>query len=335
MVEKRKVVFYGNGLNQVSGGINWNELLKNMKGKTKVPHLDSNTMYFEMIYFARMESKLSTNIEVRKDVVDEMISMHKSNQSKQRNPEIYEKLACLPVADYITTNYDLSLEFELNSQGYNCVEEKIDHSEITYSVHRYNKFCKGDVVKRIWHIHGDIGNFMWLDHKEKKYKSVKSIMLGYEHYCNELSRIVNYVRGHYEGLKVGIPAMSERMEAGLNGRNVMSWVDHFFVSDIHFIGYSMDFSEIDVWWLLNKRMRMKWEDKKIQLQNDIIFHCYDGSKPMGSGVSKACCGRMHDVHKDRIDVLKSFGVKIASDKCSDNYESHYGKVLDDIKDNQM
>ena len=30
----------------------------------------------------------------------------------------------------------------------------------------------------------------------------------------------------------------------------------FFNSDIHIVGFGFDYSEIDLWWILNKRARM-------------------------------------------------------------------------------
>ena len=34
-----------------------------------------------------------------------------------------------------------------------------------------------------------------------------------------------------------------------------TWMDTFFFSDVHIIGLGLDFQEIDLWWLLNKRYR--------------------------------------------------------------------------------
>ena len=38
---------------------------------------------------------------------------------------------------------------------------------------------------------------------------------------------------------------------------VKSWVDDFILGDVYILGFGMDFSEFDLWWLLNRKKREK------------------------------------------------------------------------------
>ena len=43
----------------------------------------------------------------------------------------------------------------------------------------------------------------------------------------------------------------------------VSWAELMFRTNVYIVGFGMGFSEIDIWWLLNKRARMIQEDKCI------------------------------------------------------------------------
>lgn len=42
-----------------------------------------------------------------------------------------------------------------------------------------------------------------------------------------------------------------------NGKNqsIRSWLDSFILGDVYILGFGMDFSELDIWWLLNRKKR--------------------------------------------------------------------------------
>lgn len=153
----------------------------------------------------------------------------------------YEKLLNLPVADILSTNYG----FEFEETAYD--EEEISKSKIgkitTYipgkdrkksesSLFLYTYQSAGERYdnKRIWHIHGHAKNH-------------SSMIIGHCYYGRFLHRIIDYTKqneGRYRWGKQDPP-------------EIRSWVDAFLFGDIYVLGFSYDFAEMDLWWLLNQK----------------------------------------------------------------------------------
>ena len=77
-----------------------------------------------------------------------------------------------------------------------------------------------------------------------------------------MNRIESYIKGTYEMPEHGvIERMSDRLKESIN--EPLSWIDLLFTSDIHIIGLGLSFEETDLWWVLNKRARMKWAGDNI------------------------------------------------------------------------
>ena len=53
---------------------------------------------------------------------------------------------------------------------------------------------------------------------------------------------------------------------------LQSWVDLFFTNDLHIFGLSLDFVEIDLWWLLTYRARNKFYKKNTFIKNQIYYY---------------------------------------------------------------
>ena len=184
MTENRKAIFFGNGLNRINGGVDWEELLNSLAKDGSTFKINSNTLRYEAMCLSgsitpirkRTLPQKTTEYEIKENIAEKL------KEEQQGVNGIYKRLANLPISEYITTNYDHSFETALQQEGYK--ETKIDKSETIYSIHRYREYCKGNEVKRIWHIHGDLDN-------------PKSIMLGYDHYCGSLAKINGYTSSIY------------------------------------------------------------------------------------------------------------------------------------------
>ena len=44
---------------------------------------------------------------------------------------------------------------------------------------------------------------------------------------------------------------------------IRSWLDAFIMGDVYVLGFGYDFSEMDLWWLLNRKKREKAEHGKL------------------------------------------------------------------------
>ena len=149
-------------------------------------------------------------------------------------------------------------------------------------------------------------------------------MLGYDHYCGSLAKINDYIKGKYDypGTKDKVPSIEQKLELWKNEkveelrRSLISWIDLFFFSDLHIIGLGLDFSETDIWWILNKRKRLI-ADRKVEefsnKLNKIYFYMTDGDS------------------KKKL-LLEYFGVTVIDYFVKNgNFEEVYQKVINSIQ----
>ena len=97
---------------------------------------------------------------------------------------------------------------------------------------------------------------------------------------------------------------------------LQSWVDLFFTNDLHIFGLSLDFVEIDLWWLLTYRARNKFYKKNTFIKNQIYY--YIPKKYVKDSADKIQLLAANDVK-----------VKIVDDE---NKIKYYKAVVKSIKD---
>ncbi|MBR1433065.1 AbiH family protein [Ruminococcus sp.] len=96
-------------------------------------------------------------------------------------------------------------------------------------LHTYNSVLYGGKERRIWHIHGEA-------------RKPDSMILGHYYYGNLTAKIKNE---------------SDRLDDAYRreGYKCKSWMDLFILGDVYIIGTALDVSEIDLWWLINRKAR--------------------------------------------------------------------------------
>ena len=295
-------IFFGNGFNLLSDDSkSWEELLEDLTFKPIIKSIPY-TLQYEDIYLSNKLKTFNTDKDYSKEYklktqIGEMVSSFSPN-------DIYKTLATTGVFSYITTNYDKTLHKQLIENGYEEVYRNV--LERIYSIRRNYSYRKDKIQEiQIWHIHGDA------DHPI-------SIMLGYDHYCGAIGKIDSYIKGRYKYPKdkyEKLPSIAERLNG--NDKFTYSWIDLFFTNNIHIIGFGLDYSELDIWWILNKRMRFI-KDEEININNKIYFYGY--------------------VDKDKELLLKNFGVEVfnykkPNDSNKSNWTNLYIMMLDDLKKN--
>ena len=171
------------------------------------------------------------------------------------------------------------MEKTLNKNGFKSINWV--RRETSYSLRRKIIMNNGKKEKCLWHCHGEIF-------------SPKTIMLGLDQYCGSVGRISEYLSGKYkfkEGKdEVTVPKMSERLDGEFG--SIHSWIDLFFNSNVYILGFSLLYEEIDIWWVLARRMRLKKQGKNIN--NQIMF--------------------FGEVEKGKEDLFKSIGVEVYKHK---------------------
>lgn len=232
--------------------------------------VDSSIRNYTILYEA---FRLNTENKILKeeDVKNAVIRKIKDSFSKENIRDDIRELKNFGllleqhhVNNIITTNYDNGIELILcHYCGYKKKRPEGMMPEQVYSIRTYNIFCNektGHTIK-IWKIHGDMDR-------------IKSITLGFDQYCGSLSKLTDYIKGSYKSSK-----NCENLECKMHMKQKcseqkfdhLSWAELFFRTNLYFVGFGMDFSEIDIWWLLNKRARFQLEIPTI---NNSITYLY-------------------------------------------------------------
>lgn len=279
----------GNDINNISPGISWSDLLTNIKAKYQLTGLENGQKPFPMLYeeiFLNAIKMQQLNERELKTYISDSVSQIKQN-------EIHQLIRFLPTRNIITTNYEFSLEGPTAKVNTSLVRET------TYSVFRRHETAD----KTFWHIHGDCDN-------------PTSINLGYEHYCGQLQKMRDYVVNgtNYTSDTVFKAALIKRLKQKKNLK-LQSWIDLFFTQDIHILGLSLDFVEIDLWWLLTYRARNKFYRKSNFIQNQLFYYTTK---------------KWHQITVDKMQLLKANDVEIIVIDESDKTK-YYKKILKEIK----
>jgi hypothetical protein len=289
-------LFFGNGINLLTEKkAKWEELLVSLSeiAGTKVVGLE--TKPYTMIY-EELLSKSSIGEMAFKEHVIKWVADFKEN-------DFYDQISSLKFTNYITTNYDLTLEKSFEKSFF---EIENDQLEAIYSIRSKLNVLdnQGNCVSKIWHIHGDVNR-------------VKSISLGLDHYCGSIGKIDRYIKGTYSFTRNKLPIQSKSIDSKLNKNENFdenSWIELFYCSNIHFLGFGFDYSETDIWWILNRRSRLK------NIQNKIYFY-----------------GEL-DSHK--VDLLKAFNVEYIEIKRDETLPNEgwlelYEKTIIEIKKRRL
>lgn len=236
-------LLFGNGLNQLTNdGPSWNELLEKLKGNNTFNHSTlTNTMIYERIFLEREKPTLGKEIIIKNEIANEMKNI--------KGSIFYQKIIDLNFDNYITTNYDYAFRNTVNKDIIN------ENNENIYSIRRNLEFSNN---MKIWQIHGEVN-------------SPKSIQLGLDHYCGYIGKIDSYLKGSYDYHKNGKNIKSKKIEEKIQNScfDNVSWIELFFNTNIHILGLGLDYSETDLWWILNKRDRLMIDHN---INNRVIFY---------------------------------------------------------------
>ena len=102
------------------------------------------------------------------------------------------------------------------------------------------------------------------------------------------------------------PFRSGNLNFDTDNESVYSWVDIFLRDDVHIVGYSLDYSEIDLWWLIIHKERLRIDGEPT---GDTFF--YRLAPRLGSG------------NRAKAALLRSFGVKVVDDYRTNSYDAGY------------
>lgn len=301
MAKRETSLLFGNSLNRLSDHpVSWEALLESIKGSRPFvsKHLPNTMIYERAVLEKPMVGDDVRDIEaqVKKQIAELM--------KKMPTNDFYGQLLDLGFSNYLTTNYDYAFKNAILSR--NGYSEQDRSSEDVYSVRRRTEIWnKGKEVCKIWNFHGEVN-----------YPT--TIMLGLDHYCGSVGKVDAYVKGNYkfqqDKKEVTVSSIMDKL-SGKAPWDGHSWVELMFKSDVHIIGLSLDYSEIDLWWILNRRARiMKSVKKDFGLSNEVFY--YETS-----------------IDDEKRDLLKAMNVKvIEADRPTSKvgWEGYYRSIIKHI-----
>jgi hypothetical protein len=229
-IKGEKYLFLGNGINQLSKGYSWGDLLNSIKAAASIKTERGNKTYplfFEELSFTLNKTKpVETNIHQLKHMIAE--------DALKLNPNaVHQKLISANYyKHFLTTNYDYCIEKAIDGTVKSPRHQ--DKRTSKYSLYRYNDIGG----HHIWHIHGECNN-------GRKLNSADSILIGFEHYADYLDKIHRILKSD-----TGRGLAEQIQDTRYN------WVHKFFTHDIDILGFGLDFNETHLWFILNFRARL-------------------------------------------------------------------------------
>lgn len=236
-----QVLFLGNGLNLAYGGLSWSRLIETI---SKRDDFDWNASETPM----PLQAILATNNQIRTALKDHK-EIFRGNLQTEDQKYVLQTLLTMGFDDILTTNYSYELEEAAlgkdtlsDGQIAKMMRYTTKNAERNYLLHTYNQVTCENVENRIWHVHGEI-------------RKTDSMILGHYWYGNLLKRIIDenekrrdlYSRYQREGKPISLD----------------SWVDSFILGDVYVLGFGFGLSEVDLWWLLNRKQREKAKHGKL------------------------------------------------------------------------
>lgn len=281
-----KTLLLGNGINHLNTtGISWEEVIQKLLKFTKIKKIKNiNKKPFPLVY---EEIALSYFRKSRiTDSPDTELKSYISSILREMNfNKIHKRIVNSRIKNILTTNYDYCLE---NSEV-GC--EKADLGrENKFSLFRRRKLNE----TFIWHIHGEI-------------EKPNTITLGYDHYAGYLWRIKDYLHN-------SSPFIHSNYNFYENSK-IFSWVDLFLLTDLYIVGLSLDYSEVNLWWLLIHKERLKLRGKPVG--ETIYYQIYDND--------------ISDYEEAKLSLMESIGIKTISIESKYNYKHAYNIIFNEIK----
>ena len=289
-------LFLGNSINQLGEvQVSWGDVMKQVVAEVK-PKSEMTRLRDMPFPFAFDGITLAAGVRQQDDESWEEVSRTEikkivatSTLGLTPNP-FHHKVVELGCPHIITTNYDYTFELAAADVKGPVPKENL-HTLIgtdeTQHGTKYSLFRRRFAADRVrvWHMHGEALN-------------ERSIMLGHEHYAGALERMRKYVKSNdnYHGLKSRFRLPGPNYNEAVDH---CSWLDVFFRDHVHIAGFGLDYSEVDIWWALYYKERLRNSGSEV---GETHYYPFDGCHPAHSPMGRAYLAKN--------DLLKSLRVHV-------------------------
>lgn len=308
-IENRpKVILVGNGIPRLIHREGWLELINNMaENDYKLPK--------ETPYSLQATLKLDMNDKNRHSNYHK--ALKPTEYSYEKNHVMHELLKCN--ADvFLTTNYTYDIEYELDNDYINYSDNKKRKSSVIlgktennrvdtkYLLRTYNKIENQELGhKEIWHIHGE--------HRRKS-----SMILTHDEYIKLIAKEVEYLN-----------KKSNYYEENQNDIRISSWIDYLILGELYIIGYGLDFSEFDMWWIINRRLR-----ENVNKNNMPKIYFYEYYSVQDKDDYPPQCKALKKIGAEVISyrqLANKSGIKLNKKLSGEDYNQFYDVAIKDIQ----
>ena len=301
-----KVLLIGNGLARSSQNPDWRETILRIASGSEMSYGELEKR-IDRVKDAPYSVKSTVMLDVADSDRQDKYESYFTNESLYHYDKSYEKIKRLLGIGFdavLTTNYTYEIEDTIKNNYHRLKNDtKLKYSKCTFSkqetkidktrlLRTYNSIDGND----IWHIHGEI-------------RRKSSLVLTHDEYSRLIGDMMNYNK--HRGKEYIDYSESLKFK---------SWIDYFLLGDVYTIGFGFDFSEYDLWWLLNRRQREKAIKGKMYVFNP------KNSAPEKDNASVREALKMLGCHVETLDISISKDMKTTNDE----YEYFYDRAIEKI-----
>lgn len=338
--ERPKVLLLGNGINRAYGGKSWDQLLDSIKDSEEYPLAAKNYI---------MPMPLKAAMLTNNQLAQKMRSIVKSNDSIDNhnqlqkiswrdfidtNPQMRKHIRqTVEHFDYVlTTNYSYEIEMALLDADIVKPEQiaalmnfhEISNAQTQFLINTYNLVG----TTPIWHIHGEA-------------RKPDSMIIGSAYYGKLLKRCIERIDGgtastinENDGSIKKMPSKGKEYKRNYQSQRpqkIGSWIDAFVLGDVYILGFGLDLSESELWWLLDYKSQNKlicgqtfyFEPEK-ECQKTCIADSSLPCNQKASFVDERQC-RNYLLEKTFHVTVRNLDVKI---KTNDDYKTFYKRAAE-------
>lgn len=285
-VNRPSVLLFGNGIIREEGR-NWNDTIQTFSDGSDEAELICHS---EAPNILKLTTVAGTNDNERQH-------QYRENIRLSDNTRHLQALLELPFDAVLTTNFTYEAEtllypryesLSLSSKrnyAHTIGREPKRAVDTRFLLHTFNRLKDVD----LWHIHGEL-------------RLQSSIVFELDEYARLIRRITDYNAKN-----------ANRYQEDYVDLAFSSWIDYLIMGDVYVVGQGLDYSELDLWWLLNRRRREK--------ANVGRYFYYAPQETSVTAAKKAILKRLNVTHLD---------MGITADN-SAVYDEFYKRAIDDIR----
>ena len=287
-----QILLLGNGINRSYNGDSWDGLIKEISGDPD----------FKSLLPMPQQIVVATGNDV-----NESLKKYKNRLfgeiDDDGHRDILRSILAAEFDEILTTNYSYELEIAAIDRGkiseYSLGKMKDTtfkgkRAEAKYMLHTFNSVNYLSAHNRVWHIHGEARNH-------------SSMVIGHYYYCNLVSKI-----------KLYFDSIGNRYEFNQSHNNdieINSWLDAFVLGDVYTIGFGFDPSEVDLWWLLERKHLERAKKGKV------YYYCPSWEITDSKNNDKHALLNCHNVEISGRNIVCKQG----------DYKEFYNKALQEIR----